>query len=52
MSQSTDAEFDVIIHSDETHIAQLESDDAKHLRDDLTPAHATDTGESPVPSDG
>jgi hypothetical protein len=44
MSKSTDAEFEVIIHSDETHIEQLESDDAKHLREDLVPAHATEVG--------
>ena len=47
MSDRTDAEFEVIIHSDETHIAQLETDDAKHLREDLTAPHATEVGELP-----
>ena len=52
MSQNSDADFDVIIHSDETHISTLESDDAKHLREELGPAHATETGELLAQSDG
>jgi hypothetical protein len=52
MSQSTDAEFEQIIHSDETHIAQLETDDARHLREDLAPAHASEVGELPVQAQG
>jgi hypothetical protein len=48
MTKRTDAEFDLIIHSDETHITLLESDDAKQLRADLEPAHAAETGEMPA----
>ncbi|HEY1531710.1 MAG TPA: hypothetical protein VGF80_12895 [Galbitalea sp.] len=52
MTQSSDAEFETIIHSDETHISSLESDDVKHLREELAPAHATEVGELPVQSNG
>jgi hypothetical protein len=52
MSQSTDAEFEQIIHSDETHIAQLETDDADQLRAGLAPAHASEVGEMPVQREG
>jgi hypothetical protein len=48
MSHNSDAEFDVIIHSDETQISALESEDAKQLRDELAPAHATEVGELPA----
>jgi hypothetical protein len=48
MSDQSDSEFDVIIHSDETHISSLESDDAKQLRSELEPAHATEAGELPA----
>ena len=47
MSKRTDAEFEVLIHSDETHIELLESDDAHHLREDLVAPHATEAGELP-----
>lgn len=47
MSKRTDAEFEVLIHSDETHIELLDSDDAQHLREDLEAPHATDAGVLP-----
>jgi hypothetical protein len=52
MSHNSDAEFEQIIHSDETHIEQLESSDAEHLREGLAPAHATESGELPAPPVG
>jgi hypothetical protein len=46
MSQRTDAEFEHIIHDPDAVLAPAaESADAKHLRDELEPAHATETGE-------
>jgi hypothetical protein len=52
MSHSSDAEFEQIIHSDETHIEQLDSGDAEQLREGLAPAHAAETGELPAQSVG
>ena len=41
MSQRTDAEFEIIIHdAGPVPVPTAESDDAKHLRADLEPAHA------------
>ena len=45
MTHPTDAEYEQNLHSDETHIAQLESDDAQQLRADLQPAHGDGVGE-------
>lgn len=46
MSQRTDAEFEHIIHDPEAVPTRAgESDDAKHLREELDPAHATEVGE-------
>ena len=43
MSQRTDAEFEIIIHdAGPVPAPPVESDDAKHLRADLVPAHATE----------
>ncbi len=47
MSKRTDAEFEVLIHSDETHIELLDSDDAQHLREDLEGPNATEAGVLP-----
>jgi hypothetical protein len=48
MSHSSDAEFEQIVHSDETHIEQLESDDSKQLRAGLEPTQPIDVGELPA----
>lgn len=41
MSRRTDEEFEAIIHDEvDAHAPIDESDDAKHLRDELVPAHA------------
>ena len=46
MSQRTDAEFEHIIHDpDAVPAPAVESDEAKHLRDELEPAHAAEVGE-------
>ena len=43
MSHRTDAEFEAIIHeADPTPAPTIESDDARHLRADLEPAHAVE----------
>ena len=44
MSRRTDNEFEAIIHEDTVpELAPIEeSDDAKHLRDELAPAHAVE----------
>ena len=43
MSQRTDAEFEIIIHdAGPVPVQAVESDDAKHLRADLEPAHAVE----------
>ena len=43
MSQRTDAEFEIIIHdAGPVPGPTVESDDAKHLRADLEPAHAVE----------
>ena len=48
MSQRTDAEFEHIIHDpDAIPASAAESDDVKHLREELEPAHAAETGELP-----
>ena len=53
MSQRTDAEFEHIIHDpDAVPTRAAESDDAIHLREELEPAHATETGELPEQSNG
>ena len=42
MSRRTDEEFEAIIHdeNDTEHMPEVESDEAKHLREELVPAHA------------
>jgi hypothetical protein len=53
MSQRTDAEFEHIIHDpDAVPAPPVESDDVKHLREELDPPHATEIGELTGPSDG
>ncbi len=53
MSQRTDNEFEILIHDAGVEpTASAESDDAKQLRADLEPAHATETGELPAQSVG
>ncbi|MDQ1546081.1 MAG: hypothetical protein QOH69_985 [Actinomycetota bacterium] len=43
MSSRTDEEFEAIIHeADPAPAPTVESDDAKHLRADLEPAHAVE----------
>jgi hypothetical protein len=44
MSRRTDNEFEALIHdeTDPEHAPVVESDEAKHLRDELVPAHAVD----------
>jgi hypothetical protein len=47
MSRRTDEEFEAIIQEDveAVHTPMVESDDAKHLREELVPAHAGDAGD-------
>jgi hypothetical protein len=49
MSRHTDEEFDAIIHEDiihgeidPEHTPAVESDEARHLREELGPAHAAE----------
>jgi hypothetical protein len=49
MSRRTDEEFEAIIHDeiDPEHTPDVESDGARHLREELVPAHAdAETGAS------
>ena len=47
MSHRTDEEFEAIIHDeiDPQHAPVIESDEAKHLREELVPAHADELGD-------
>lgn len=42
MTQHSDAEFEQITHSDETHIEQLESDDTQQPRADVKVSRSVD----------
>jgi hypothetical protein len=48
MSHRTDAEFEQIIHSKDTHIEQKESDESKQLRSGLEPTQPIDIEELPA----